>query len=485
MTFAELITTLSARGALKASRVKDIKTSTRYLVAALGQPSLELADVDAACRDEATWAEALDAHFTALTAQGRTISAATRRNTRNDLRVLFRQAEAHGLLTAPMPLRLLTKGGREDFVREQRATSPYQTTYYVQNGPRRFGLRQAQWPPDIQAGFRAYQAKCGLRLRPITFRGHADRLTTYLGYLANICGRTPTWEDVFDVASLAEFVRWHGARLGRPITTHGHAVAQTIGAIAVVLKHPHAPELAEFRNTLPKPAPLHNKRAHHWISLARLEHVAEACLASGRAPYITGVYTRNPGVRRATHFQRGVMLKMLVRIPLRQRNLREMRLGTNLYEDHQGHWHLHFSGSELKIGERDGGVNEYHVDITNYRPDLVPVLQEFLTVYRPRIPNPTASPLVFLTHSGRPFTQRGMHATLGDVVTRYTGVRFFPHLIRTIWATECIEKERDFVIASTMLGDTLAVTMKTYYNLVHKDQYPRASAFLDAALHAG
>ena len=101
---------------------------------------------------------------------------------------------------------------------------------------------------------------------------------------------------------------------------------------------------------------------------------------------------QHPGVLRVTKFQKGVILKLLVRVPLRQRNVREMRLGENLYQDQAGHWHLHFSGSELKIGERQGQINTYHVDLTDYCPDLLPVLNEFLQVYRPQLPGARPRP---------------------------------------------------------------------------------------------
>ena len=66
-----------------------------------------------------------------------------------------------------------------------------------------------------------------------------------------------------------------------------------------------------------------------------------------------------------------------------------------------------------------------------------------------------------------------------------TGQRFYPHLIRTIWASEYLPATGDFTTAATMLGDTLAVVMKTYYDIVHKDQHAKASAFLGTALHTG
>ena len=483
MTFTDLLTELDTRGALPASRIKDLKTSLRYLAAALGAASLDECQVEGACRDPAAWTQALETHFQTLTAQGKTISATTRRNTRNNLRVVFRQAEAGGLLAAPLPARLLTKPRRRVFKRQQRETALYQSTYCPPTGPRRFGLPQAQWPPDIQAGWRAYQAQCGLRLRESTFRGYANRLTTYLGYLTHICGRTPTWDDLFDVAQLAEYERWQGARLQRTSSVQGHHMAQMLGAIANVLKHPHARALADLRNTFPTPAPLHTKRAH-WVSLATLEAVADACLTEGRAPYVVERGVRTPGVRRVTQFQRGLMLKLLVRVPLRQRNVRELRLDQHLYQE-AAHWHLHLRGDDLKIGTRQGQVNTYHVDLTDYCPDFIPVLEEFLQVHRPRLPNPTGSMLLFLSHRGMPFSQQSLGGELSREVAMRTGQRFYPHLIRTIWATEYLQATQDFTTAATMLGDTLAVVMKTYYDIVHKDQHAKARAFLGTALHTG
>ena len=130
MTLADVLTTLEARGALPAGRVKDLKTSIKYLAHALGHASPEQCPLDAARREEARWLPALETHFATLETQGRTISAVTRRNTRNNLRVLLRAAEVHELLTTPLPSRLLaTPGNREDFRRQQRATAPYKTTY--------------------------------------------------------------------------------------------------------------------------------------------------------------------------------------------------------------------------------------------------------------------------------------------------------------------------------------------------------------------
>jgi hypothetical protein len=483
MTLADLLTALHTRGALPGASNK--KTSLRYLAAALGYPSLEACPVDDACRHEATWRAALETHFQRLTAQGRTINAGTRSNTRNNLRVVFRLAEAHGLLQAPLPSTLLTTPNREAFRRQQRATAPYKTTYGDHRG-HSYWLVRAEWPPEIEAGWQRYKAKCGQRIRETSFQSYVKLLETYLGYWINVCGRTPAWDDLFDRDQLMAFVSWHGQRTGRHLTIHARQVAIVIAAMANVLEHPARHALAIYRQGLKKPAPLHNKRVH-WVSLATLEEVADACLAEGRTPVVPhGKDTRYYGAQRAGRFQRGVILKLLVRVPLRQRNVREMQLHRHLVKDPTtGHWHLEFAGDDLKIGNRGPQVNKYELNLSTYRPEFIPILEEFLTVHRPKLPNATTSPFVFLTQRGNPHIQKTLHLDLSEAVAMRTGQRFYPHLIRTIWATEYLQATQDFQTAATMLGDQLQTVIKTYYDVVHKEQIPKASAFLDKQLRTG
>src|SRR5688572_1502815 len=103
MTLADLLTELSTRGAMKTSRVPAMKTSLKYLAEALGHSSADACPADVALRQEATWAKSLETYFATLTTPNRTISAYTRRNVRNDIRKVFKLAETHGLLTAPLP----------------------------------------------------------------------------------------------------------------------------------------------------------------------------------------------------------------------------------------------------------------------------------------------------------------------------------------------------------------------------------------------
>jgi hypothetical protein len=486
MMLADLLVTLDTQGALRHSRVPAMKTSLKYLAHALGHDGLEQCPVDAACLDPSTWVQALEDHWRTLETEGRTISASLRRNVRNDIRKVLKLATASGLLQAPLPARLLpVRSNLMAWRQAQLETNPYPETYRYHNRAS-YVLPQAQWPPEIQAAWQEYRTRCGVRIRETSFRSYMVHMRLYMGYHVNICGRTPTLADLLEVGHLTAFVRWHATRMGRTLSVTGRQVAIMIATMAKVLDDPAQHKLADFRRSLKVPTPVHNKR-NHWVSLATLEAVADACLAEGRAPLVpAGKRSRFPGAQRAGRFQRGLILKLLVRIPLRQRNVREMQLGKHLAQDPQtGHWHLEFRGDELKVGNRGPQVNVYAVDLTEYCPEFLPLLEEFLQVHRPKLPNAATSRFVFLGQHGIPYSTKTLHMDLSEVVAMRTGQRFYPHLIRTIWATEYLEKTQDFATAATMLGDTLGTVMKAYYDIVNKNQHAKARTFLGTALHAG
>ena len=492
MTFTELLTVLEGRNVLSATRVKDYRTSLRYLAKALGYDSPDTCPVDETCRDPTTWAAALEAHWRTVDAKraldpSRTtkkpVGASTRRNTRSDLAKIFHLAEQHGLLAVPLPVPLLATRNRQDLTREQWATSPYRRTF----SPilkQRYALKQAQWPPDVQAGWQQYQDIASDSIRPQTLKAYASNLESYLGYVAHIVGRPPVWDDLFAVRQLKGFVRWHAARMGRPLTGHARQLVIVAAAAAKVLQL--SPErvraLRDYCNELPIAPRMHPKRPFE-TTLATVDQVGDEWLRAGRVPVTTDGRTPYPGARRAVLFQRGLLLKILVRAPLRQRNLREMRLDHNLYEDPEtGHWHLRFVGPELKIERRGMEFNEYAKDLTEDAPDLVPLLKEWLTVFRPRLPNATTSDLCFLSWRGSPFTAKSLGGELTYAVKSRTGKEFYPHLVRSMVANEAIRAGAEPGTVAVMLGDTLKTTMMTYYSVDPKTHHALGARILQKVI---
>ena len=133
-----------------------------------------------------------------------------RRNMRNNLRVVCALAEAHGLLTAPLPPRLLAEAPAQGLPAPAAGDRALPGDLSVPDGPRHLrpapGAVAARYPGAGGPTRRAAACASGRR-RSGPMRSSWQ---TYLGYLANICGRTPTWDDLFDVAQLTAFVRWQG-----------------------------------------------------------------------------------------------------------------------------------------------------------------------------------------------------------------------------------------------------------------------------------
>jgi hypothetical protein len=483
MTFAELLATLEAQGAVAPSRAKDLRTSLTYLARALGHAGLDDATLCDACRDPARWTAALATHFAALAAEGKPKGMITQRNTKGNIRAAFRAAEKLGLLAEPLPSTLLKSPGREAFRKQKRGTSFYKNTY----GPDAqtpYHLKQDQWPKDIVKGWKAYVQKTGFRLRATTLETYSKCLASYFGYVRTIRGETPTWKALFDAEKVADYVRWHAARNKRTLTVHGRMTATIITAIAHVLEHPGHEALRVFTGTLKPPTPLHTKR-NHMLPLNLLDKAADSFIAEGRLPVIPVKrrVSQHVGAQRAHRFQAGLILKLLIRVPLRQRNIREMQRDTHLTQDPAtGHWHLEYQGDDLKIGYRGEKVNTYRIDLTEYCPSLIPLLEEWLNVRRPAIKGAADSDYVFLTLGGRPHDTSSFYKYITELVEMRTGRRFYPHLVRTMWLSEYLHNGGDITVAATMLGDKPETALKNYHDFLTQDHHKRAHDALPALL---
>ena len=113
---------------------------------------------------------------------------------------------------------------------------------------------------------------------------------------------------------------------------------------------------------------------------------------------------------------------------------------------------------------------------------LVPVLEDYLTTWRPILCAVSARPEnhVFLTQHGQPYRLNPLGATVKNIVYRYTGKAWHPHLIRTVWATEWIRKTHgDFYTVAFMLNDKLETVIANYAHLLEEDVAEKAYRLID------
>jgi hypothetical protein len=471
MTLAELLNHVAAHGTIPATRLKDFKTSIRYLAKALHQTTPDACNSDNLA--DGQWKEPLNHYFATRTTPP---SAHTVRNTRNHLSNLFRQAKGLGLLSTAPPLQP-THTLREASKLVLRQTSPYHAR--MTQPPYR--LKPDQWPADVWESWLSYRRQRGMKVRKISLDRREELVSSYLGFIYRVEGRSiSSWQELFDAACVDHFVRWHSQRMGVRLSRHAQQVAQLIQLLAAFSQHAEAEALQHYYRDLPVPEPMHDKR-QHWFTLRELDQLGLTFLEDGRRPLAPSRPIKHPGLTRATRYQQGLILRLMVRVPLRARNFCEMLLNRNLYE-HDGAWHLEFKGDELKVNQRQGRLNSFHLNLQEHAPDIIPTLSEFLHTYRPKLPNADVSSHVFLTHHGIPFCAKTLRQELSHLVYHRTNKRFYPHLIRTIWATEFIDSTGDFTTAAYMLNDRVQTVFQRYQVVLEKTQRQKASSFLSLML---
>jgi hypothetical protein len=446
-----------------ASVQKDVRTAVRVLAKALQFPDPHQCPIE-------QWNQSLPALYrhveTYLAAQGK--SSHTLRNTKNNLSRLWRLAETQGLFT-PIPLILTPRyDPRTKPHRSGSAVTDHTGTYLVYR----------DWPPALQESFTAFTLwatapvvpgrDASLRKRPTTLRNYQLAFEGYFGFLHRIeQPQALTFDQLFDITLITKYVHWHVNELHhRPTKAIYNFLTRLLSLARQYRPLPDLRgQLLALRKTLPIPVPTYNKN-DAWISLAKLDEVGRS-LWPRRTPESfakKGYNAQHPGLKSALHAGLSLMFRLWCFIPLRQRNVREMKLEENLYKDANDHWRLTFHDEQLKIASKRGRPNTFNVP---FPPELVPFLEAYLSLWRPILLKKASQPssYVFLSHSGTPYNYRTLHQVTSTQVYSYTGEHWHPHIVRTVWATEYIRKTGDFYRAAVMLNDKLETVMATYAHL--------------------
>jgi hypothetical protein len=310
---------------------------------------------------------------------------------------------------------------------------------------------------------------------------HESYLKSYVSYgLAIEQPAINAWVDLFDLTLLKHFIAWHAARVGVQRISHtGYKAAWLLVHLAGYEHHPKHAALKAWVQKLKTPEPMHNKQdAAHTINPRDLEDVGLTLLAEAKA-LTPGTNTKYPGKFAALAHQTGLIFRLLIRVPLRSRNIREMQLGRHLFQDGDGVWQLRFHGEDLKIRQRKGRINTF---ARPFPTDLIEHLEEFLQHYRPLLPNNTNYPHVFIAGSGKPLTSEALRLRLQYETYARLKKRFYPHLIRTIMTDSMLIKGVDVSTVAFLLNDTPEMIYKRYHELRANDHIKIADQFMASLL---
>ena len=163
------------------------------------------------------------------------------------------------------------------------------------------------------------------------------------------------------------------------------------------------------------------------------------------------------------------MISMLTTLAWRQRNLRECRLGepeaANLFfaplppfihiakpkwviealakNANQAFWQIFFREDETKMGQKVRGILPRR---------LIPLLEEYLAVHRPRLIHQKDPGTLFLNEDGCAIDYQLMTYHISELVLKHCGRRMTPHLFRDAFAYAYLDVHpEDFLTLSKIL----------------------------------
>ena len=357
----------------------------------------------------------------------------------------------------------------------------YNFSHRVLTGPcnnkTSYGLAREDWNDTLRAEFEDYRRwrttaynfdrPQKMLQRDLTFNNSIYEFEGYFGYLVAhqcISAVDLRLSQVGNAALVRAYVDWHAAE--RTHNKPSRYMQKSVGVFYSVARYYlNAPTdqwlaLGALRQAC-KPRQRRDNRAVRNT----LDAIDEVGLAE--KPAVTDLdnaLQRFAQIRLALRAQRSLILRLLVRRPLRSRNIREMRLERNLLKEN-GEWWIEFQGEELKVGEVRGRINIYRQP---FPIELVSQLDEFLTVWRPLLPG-AARREIFTTKGGLVFAEDTLNTEVKRTLYAYTEHATNIHEVRHIWATEYILATQDFITAAEMLGDRVETVLQHYADLRRAD----------------
>jgi hypothetical protein len=361
-----------------------------------------------------------------------------------------------------------------------------------------------------------------LKKRPVTFSHHKGTLLRAAGYLVKFRAFEPesiSLSTLSDPDNAISYIEWSIEQQGRFTV----AAAMNVERLIVMAKYlsitaqspehqkifdQRVEELRGYRKNLGQPEPVYDK-TKRWLSLRQLESVGlsiyplNARRLSELRPEVRSSLLRDQEGRfrkynrYAYMVMQSLLIRLSIRLPLRQRNFREMlwnpeipEQGRNLYRK-DGKWYVRFQSAELKISHVKGKVHRIEHPFPD---DLVDLLQEWLSRWRAIVISyqkgsgigtekaTAGQEFVFLSSVGTPLSLQQVTWAYESATYRFTGIAMNPHMVRTVWATEYIKSTKNFIDAAYMLGDRVETVLHSYANLLDEDCGKRASSWLSTTL---
>jgi hypothetical protein len=492
-----LISKLQEAGRIKPSRLANIKMSARHYAQALGCRSLKECSAEVFVTDKVTRNQKIEEHLK------EEVSSHMLRNTKNDINFLLRNAEELNLIQ-PIPQNSPVieekKFGRRKITPNLPRIIAHEDTNFKREP---YSLQLERWSEKLRRQYDEWlgwvtteQGKIrGIDSynRPATIETKTKKMEAFFGFLYNIRGISELdFEMLIDVAAkgagdvenidfirfrqhrfvglLEEFIQWHKIRYDDKFSSQARAVISVSISIAgrfyllKAIKTKQYDLISKYESITSQIETLRDSlNARNGAAKASLSKYARAVSANElrRAaeqefPHSQVLTNQQAGTVKATNAGRALAIMLMLELPIRNKNLREMQLQRNLVRNSIGKWVLTFRENEWISGsyyKRRRNNFEFH--LREISPETAEYLDKYLETWHPILQlqidkqieeinssDSDAAPgiqklkehkkYLFLTSRGKPFARQTFSKWIERGVFRWLGVRINPELIRQI-----------------------------------------------------
>lgn len=332
-----------------------------------------------------------------------------------------------------------------------------------------YGLARNLWPHGCNAQFEEFErgarnrARDGEKrwhgpLRKVSVRAMEKEISQYLGYLHNI--QSALRDDATLLGTLSDregvigFIDWHikvrcgGATRGY----HENTLKQLAAFLEWLGGEQHTVKYLKRIAKALVPKRVRDPFPERPIDYEEFVRGVMQALKEKKEGF-ENAKTRQESIWAACCFRDALILALLVCRPIRSRNVREVELGTNLYQDRSA-WKMRFLSHQAK-------ARQY---ICDFPEQLVPWLEFYLDQVRPVLMGRRNTNVLFLTKSGCSLTAQDLWRRLRGIGEEYLGIATNPHLFRYLISSAYLAKHPDKLDQmQALLGhSTMQTTIRCY-----------------------
>jgi hypothetical protein len=324
----------------------------------------------------------------------------------------------------------------------------------------KYSVMLHEWPQAMQIAYQIYRNWClaayiynrdaKYHQRPVSADQNLSNFERIAGFAHNIQGKqieSFSMDMFLDEALINDYIEWmiNIRNGGKVRVTQKRLIAQLLGLAKGYDNNEMASDwLTRLQKNLVS-EPVKNKK-EALIPLADLMLVPDMIKQKRLKIERNGQKKKRSisKLHQARLFMEELMYRFLLERPIRQKNLREMKLDINLLHQEDGHWHVKYGGEEMK----NGLPFQFP-----FPTELEPMLVEYLKKYRHYVCNGYDNEYVFPNPNGGHIDARVIQRMVHNNTIEALGKPMNPHLIRDCVAYDfLIDNPGQYLILSQLLS---------------------------------